>query len=88
MNGLRKKLNDVQAIVTVLAVLLMMPPIILIFNGAGLIGDIPVVVVFIFGTWLALILVTWYLGRFIDAPESGENSPASSLEPPAIDPTR
>ncbi len=81
MDGLRNKINDVQAIVTMLAVLLMMPPVILIFNGAGLIGDIPVVLIFIFGTWLALIWVTWFLGRLSDDAAGKGSAPTPSVDP-------
>ena len=77
MNGLKQKFGDMQAIVTVVAVLLMMPPIILIFNGAGFINQIPVVVAFIFGAWLVLILVTWWLVRVSNnmSPEKPEEKP-------------
>ena len=67
MDRLKQKFSDMQAVVTVLAVLLMMPPIILIFNNAGIVGQIPVVVAFIFGAWLVLILVTWWLVRLSKA---------------------
>jgi len=76
LKRLKQKLNDLQATITVAAVLLMMPPIILIFERAGLINQIPVVVAFIFGAWLLLILGTWWLVRL-----SGDGS--DEPKPPA-----
>ena len=80
MNGLKQKFGDMQAIVTVVAVLLMMPPIILIFNGAGFINQIPVVVAFIFGAWLILIVLTWWLVRLSDDKTDELPPPAPSVD--------
>ena len=77
MIDLKQKFGDLQTVVTVLAVLLMMPPIILIFDGAGSINRIPVVVAFIFGAWFMLILATWWLARK-GKPENTDVSSATS----------
>jgi hypothetical protein len=74
MQRLKQKFSDLQAVVTVMAVLLMMPPVILIFDGAGLVNEIPVVVAFIFGAWLLLILATWLLTRLHQEPTGQPDS--------------
>ena len=71
-----------QAVVTVLAVLLMMPPIILIFNNAGIVQQIPVVVAFIFGAWLVLIAVTWWLVRLSNKISDSESDQLDTPTPP------
>ena len=81
MIDLKRKFRDLQAVVTILAVVLMMPPVILIFNGAGIFNQIPVVVAFIFGAWFLLIGITWWLARNSDAEEKVDPHPAPPTPP-------
>ena len=59
------RLRDAAALLPALAVFLLMPPVITLFTGAYTVGGVPLIVVYLFGVWLALIvaaaLLVWRL---------------------------
>jgi len=59
------RLRDAAALLPALAVFLLMPPVITLFTGTYTVGGVPLIVVYLFGVWLALIvaaaLLVWRL---------------------------
>jgi len=54
---------DAARVLPVLGVLLLMPPVITLFAGIVDVGGVPLVVVYLFGVWLALIVCAALLAR-------------------------
>ena len=50
------RLRDAAALLPALAVFLLMPPVITLFTGGHKVGGVPLIVVYLFGAWLALIV--------------------------------
>lgn len=81
MIGSRSSTDGVLALVA-LGLWLLMPPIIRLFVGPGVLFGLPLLVLYVFGVWLLLILGTWLLARrlprddlVVEAePRSGEES--------------
>jgi membrane protein implicated in regulation of membrane protease activity len=50
-------------LVPVLGAFLLMPPFVWLFAGPGMVFGVPLIVAYLFGVWLALIVVTYWLTR-------------------------
>lgn len=55
-------------VLTVAGFLLLVPPLVQLFNHDGLLAGVPQIVVYLFGVWLALIVGTVVLTRYL-APD-------------------
>ena len=68
--GPSRRTRDLAFIVPLLGVILMMPPLVGLFArpGAGIAG-VPLIVVYLFGLWLALILAALILARHLGKAE-------------------
>ncbi len=66
----RQKARDAIVAVTVFGTLLLLPPILPFFDRSVTVGGVPLIVVYVFGVWLALIVAAWALSRRLpmDAP--------------------
>lgn len=64
---------DAAVVVPLAALLLFMPPFISLFAAPVSIFGIPLVVLYMFGVWAALVLLTWWLARRLAA--SGDSAP-------------
>jgi hypothetical protein len=65
--GIPGRLRDAAVLLPVLGAVLFMPPVITLFAaaGAGLAG-VPLIVVYVFGTWLGLIVAAALLSRRLE----------------------
>ena len=62
------RVTDAATLLPLLGVFLLMPPIItLVVGGAGIDG-VPLIVVYVFGVWLALIVCAAFLARRLTVP--------------------
>ena len=59
----RQKARDASLAVTVFGALLLLPPILPFFDRSVTVGGVPLIVVYVFGVWLALIVLAWALSR-------------------------
>jgi hypothetical protein len=59
----RRKRRDAAAILPLAGIVLFASPLIDSFADAGLVGGIPVSVIYVFGVWFALIALTARLAR-------------------------
>jgi putative effector of murein hydrolase LrgA (UPF0299 family) len=61
------RVRDAAALLPVLALALFMPPVVTLFAAAHAdISGVPLVVVYVFGTWLGLIAATAWLSRHLE----------------------
>lgn len=68
--------KDVAIVLPFVALVLLMPPIILIFATPTSIAGIPLIVVFIFGVWALLVVGAFLVARRLERVEATD--PASS----------
>lgn len=57
------RLRDAAVVVPVSGLLLLMPPILQLFAVPVTVLGIPLVVLFLFGVWAVLVLLTWWFAR-------------------------
>lgn len=67
----RRKARDLAALIPIGCVFLIMPPMVHASVGAGLILGIPVNVIYVFGVWLAVIVLTFWNARRLYASDDG-----------------
>lgn len=81
------RLRDAAVLLPAIGVFLLMPPAINLFTGTRLVAGVPLIVVYLFGVWLALIACAGLLARRLapPAPPPGAAEPgeAPAPEPPA-----
>ena len=80
--------RDAATLLPVAAAVLLLPPFILVFAAPVLVAGIPLIVVYVFGVWAAVILAPGCLSRCHgQVPESEETSrprpEAAATEPGA-----
>lgn len=64
--------RDAASVLPVLAILLLTPPLVLIFTAPVRVAGVPLIVVYIFGLWAAIVAVAAFLARRLEragAPE-------------------
>ncbi|WP_350150477.1 hypothetical protein [Thalassobaculum sp.] len=76
----RHSTRDAILVVTVFGAILLMPPIIPFFDRPVSLFGMPLIVVYVFGIWLALIGLAWRLSRHL--PVDGTREP---IVAPTID---
>lgn len=59
----RRGVRDAATVLPFLALVLLMPPIILIFATTRLVAGVPLIIVYIFGVWAAIIVAAFLLAR-------------------------
>ncbi|HNT39828.1 MAG TPA: hypothetical protein PKO45_12005 [Rubrivivax sp.] len=91
------RLRDAMALLPALAVFLLMPPLVTLFAGSHHLGGVPLIVVYLFGVWLALIVAAALLARRLArTPDAGPapavpaslQAAASADAPPTQPPAR
>lgn len=77
------KIRDAILIVTLLGIWLFMPPMLDVFSQRTSLLGMPLIVVYVFGVWLALICLTAILASRIsdNAPEPGGRDGDLALGP-------
>ena len=61
------RVRDAAVLLPVLGLVLFMPPVITLFAAAGAgVSGVPLIVVYVFGTWLALIVAGAVLSRRLE----------------------
>lgn len=56
-------MRDAATILPVVAAVLLLPPVILVFSASVTLGGVPLIVIYVFGVWAAVILAAWLLAR-------------------------
>lgn len=79
------RLRAAAALLPMLAVFLLMPPVITLFTGPRHVLGVPLVVAYLFAVWLALIVGAALLARQLGTAEDAagaEGAPAAAAPPP------
>ncbi len=63
--------RDAAAVLPLLGLFLLMPPVITLFVAAIDIAGVPLIVVYVFGVWLSLIVCAALLARRLAQPDPG-----------------
>jgi len=71
-------IRDAASVLPFLATVLLAPPIILIFAAPVRLAGIPLIVVYIFGVWAAVILAALLLSRGLAHAGATEHPPGES----------
>ncbi len=74
------RLRDASVLLPLIGVFLWMPPLISLFAVDRQLFGIPLVVVYLFGVWLALIVCALWISRHLSASDSIEFPPQN--DPP------
>ena len=78
-----QRLRDAAALLPAIGVFLFMPPAITLFTGGSEVAGVPLIVIYIFGVWLALIVCAALLAhRLGQAPPAVATPPATQAESP------
>lgn len=64
------RVHDAARLLPLLGAILLMPPVITLFVANVNIGGVPLIVVYLFCTWLTLIVCAAWLSRRLAAPPS------------------
>lgn len=60
----RRKLQSAALFLTIFGAMLIMPPLVLLFNATTRVFGVPTQVIYLFAVWLALIIATrWFSQR-------------------------
>ncbi|HEX5999437.1 MAG TPA: hypothetical protein VFZ16_08570 [Hyphomicrobiaceae bacterium] len=77
--------RDAAVLLPIAGAVLLMPPLILVFAAPVLIAGIPLIVIYVFGAWVAIILGAWLLARR-HAREPGPVIASVGTSPPGGEP--
>ena len=69
------RVQDAAVVVPLAGLLLLMPPFMSLFAAPVSVLGIPLVVLYMFGVWAALVLLTWWLARRLAASVDSEPPP-------------
>lgn len=58
-----RRIRDLACIMPVVAVFLFLPPLILVFSAPVTVSGIPLIVVYLYGTWAVLVLAAFLVAR-------------------------
>ena len=76
------RVRDAASVLPVLGAFLLMPPVITLFTGARTVWGVPLIIVYLFGVWLALIVAAALLARQLAPPPV--SGPPASAPPPSL----
>ena len=77
------RIRDAAVLLPVLALFLLMPPVITLFAVPIAPAGVPLIVVYLFGVWLAVIVCAALLARRLLPPATDGTDPPNPPDPPA-----
>jgi hypothetical protein len=69
-----QRVSDAATLLPIAAAILLLPPFILVFSAPVLIAGVPLIVVYVFGVWAAIILCAWLLARSHEQVDAGADA--------------
>jgi hypothetical protein len=82
-------LRDAAALLPLFATILLLPPVVLVFATPASLAGIPVIVVYVFTVWAAIVLSAWLLARGLarspDVTRADVDAPPEVLRRPSPD---
>ena len=76
------RVQSAAVLVPLAGLFLLMPPFVFLFAGPRTALGIPLIVLYLFGAWAVLIVITWQLSRRL-APPDAQAAPPADGPPPA-----
>ena len=73
----RRRIETAALFLPIFGALLFVPPLLGVFNIPVTVFGIPIVAIYLFSIWIALILATFLLSRLLESPAAG---PAQGTE--------
>ncbi|MDF1747574.1 MAG: hypothetical protein P1V34_01735 [Alphaproteobacteria bacterium] len=67
-----RKSRDIAMIIPVIFTLLIMPPMVHLFGSEPGLAGIPSIVVYLFGLWILVVLLTAWNARRLNTPETND----------------
>lgn len=67
--------RDAATLLPLVGAGLLLPPFILVFAAPVLVAGVPLIVIYVFGTWAAIVFAAWLIAR------RGADEPASTNDP-------
>lgn len=67
-----RRVRDIACVVPFVATLLFLPPVILVFSAPVTLAGIPLIVVYLYIAWAALIFATFLVARHLDRDEADQ----------------
>jgi len=81
-----ERARDAATLLPFAAAILLLPPFVLLFAVPASVAGIPLIVVYIFGAWAAVVLAAWWLARHDaivgHAPDGRRDAEAEAAEGP------
>ena len=77
-HGRSARARDAAVVLPLLGLFLLMPPVIALFATGTAMAGVPLIVVYLFGVWLALVLGAALLGRALQP-----RTPPDACSPPS-----
>ena len=84
-----RRLRDIAVVLPIALLLTFLPPYVRIFDQNGLLGGVPLLLVYIFGIWSLVILASALLGRRLCQSEmenTTEGTQAAAADEPTTSP--
>ncbi|WP_436642670.1 hypothetical protein [Microbaculum sp. FT89] len=78
----RRRFSDAAMVLPFAGVFLLMPPFIQIFVTGSTVAGIPLIVIYLFAVWFALILIAWRLAGPLRHAMQTDPQSASEAAPP------
>lgn len=75
--------RDAATILPIAAAVLLLPPFILVFTAPATLAGIPLIIVYVFGAWAAIVLAAWLVARRLETPDDADGQPDAEEPPPA-----
>lgn len=75
-------LRDAATLLPVTAAILLLPPFILVFAAPVLISGVPLIVIYLFGVWAAVVFLAWLLARRLAKADAGAEGEAEARSSP------
>ncbi|WP_421997330.1 hypothetical protein [Reyranella sp.] len=84
--GDAQRTRDAATLLPVAAAALLLPPFILVFAAPLTVAGIPLIVVYVFAVWAAIILGAWLLSRGLARMPEVDDDPAPPAEAETVEP--
>lgn len=69
-----RRLRDVATLLPIVTMLLLLPPMILVFSAPVAVAGIPLIVIYLYALWAGAVLVTFLVSRRIAAADRGSQA--------------
>lgn len=73
-----RRIRLIAFFLPIAGLILLMPPMVFVFDRPGTLFGIPIIIAFLFFVWLSMILATYFLQRHLELPSSARPGTSES----------